>query len=228
MSWLPLPAAAILFAAVSVAALTWSFLDRWRYLLPLLVSFPMAAALVYVQWSPLLVASAALGWWPLLLCKPTLGLPLLMWRRPTSSKGWISIGIAGGVAALSIPLGWLDNTQQHEHLVPLLGPGGWVLLVALVRWKDPRVWLLLTLALVPQRGGMDQLAIGLIARSPREAAVWSIGSWITTLTALAAGYGPSGVVIALYYLALGIVLTSRVAPQGDGAAHDAQRIAVTA
>jgi hypothetical protein len=55
--------------------------------------------------------------------------------------------------------------RESIHVAPVLRPGGWLLLLALIRWRTPEGRLLAALACVPQTGGLyDTLPLFLTIR----------------------------------------------------------------
>lgn len=130
-------------------------------------------ALTIGQWSPLLAAAAlapALG--ALAAVKPTLGRAMLAYRAR-----WRAALPAAAVLAASLvvlpgwPRGWLANLAHVEgHPAPAFTAAGCALLLALLRWRQPEARLLVVLACGPQLLFFaDQLAVGLVARTRREA-----------------------------------------------------------
>lgn len=201
-------AAGALWAALGAAVLTAGVLRRAPHLWPVLLSAPALIGVRNAQWAPLLVGAALL--YPPLLglaaAKPTLGLVLWL-HRPS----WRAAPL--GLALLALAwwarpdwlAGWLASAAHAPHAVPLLQPGGWLLGLALLRWRDPRARLLLGLALVPQiLYFYDQLPLGLVASTRRQALALALLSW------LAYAVGPHGPpIVALVYLpALACLLAS--------------------
>jgi hypothetical protein len=182
-----------LFSGVSAGVLTYAIRsrspDRW----PILLSAPMLATVLSGQWSALLAAGFLVpAWSALYVAKPTLGAAL--WAgRPT----WAAIG--GGAALLAaswltLP-GWLGGwltavrTDPAQHyLAPVMLTGGPLVLLALVRWRQPEARLVAALACVPQvLTFYNALPVLLAARTRREslvaAALSSVGwlAWDTSL-----------------------------------------------
>jgi len=170
---LVLPVAAGIFMGVGSGLLAW-FLSRdglWRLWMLGTPSFIMAVAIG--QWSPLITLGALTsGGAFLLACKPTLGLACFTYR-----PGWrAAIGVAA-VLVFSLvllpewPREWLDNLKLVErHPLPIATPLGWLVLLALMRWRQPEARLLIGMACVPQLLFFaDQLPLGLVARTRGEA-----------------------------------------------------------
>jgi hypothetical protein len=176
-----------IFSGVSAAVLAYGILTHSPARWPILLSAPMLATVLAGQWSALLAAGfllPALSW--LYVAKPTLGAAIWL-GRPT----WQAI--AGGAVLLAASFlalpGWLGGwltairTDPAQHyLAPLMLTGGPLLLLALLRWRQPEARLLLGCALVPQvLTFYNALPVLLAARTRREslvaAALSSVG-WL--------------------------------------------------
>ena len=129
--------------------------DGW-FKLPALVSFPFISAVSAAQFSPIISASIgipALGFF--LAAKPTIGAAIL---AGAPKKSWRYAAIGGLVLLLSslafrptwIPE-WIETVRGNELIVPpILRGGGFLVLLALPKWREAR--LLLAMSLVPQTG----------------------------------------------------------------------------
>ncbi len=215
---LTMPAAAGAFMGLGSGLLAWrlSADGLWRLWVLGTPSFIMAVAIG--QWSPLITLAALVpGAGFLFACKPTLGLACFAYR-PT----WRAAAGVALVAAVSLlllpawPQQWLENVKLVvQHPAPLTVPLGWLLLAALLRWRQPEARLLLAMACVPQLLFFaDQLPLGLVARTRREAVSLAI-SGVAAFTGWWALVGPGDMypdeaqpfVMAGFYLpALAIVL----------------------
>lgn len=145
LAWLPYPlAGALAFGGVS------GVLAYARRSPLLFLSYPYAACLASCQVWPVLTSAAfvipALA--PLALAKPNLGAALLLARPPKQWRGALVVGL---LILLSIPLGWLQALPQHESSAPILTAAGALAALAILRFRDPRARLLLTMACLPQR-----------------------------------------------------------------------------
>jgi hypothetical protein len=153
---------------VSVSVFTLAALRYRRGLLPALLSANLLNAVVQGQWSPLLTAAAVLP--PLTwiwVAKPTVGAALFA-AFPSRRA------VVGGLVVLLLsllvfptwPLRWLDAIRESNHMAPVARAGGFVLLLALVRWRQPEARLLVALACVPQTIGLyETLPLFLIPKS---------------------------------------------------------------
>jgi hypothetical protein len=164
-SW---PTALILFMALSGGLLGLAALRHGRGLGPALLSAGFLNAVVEGQWTPLLVSAAVLPWVsPLLVTKPSIGLALWTWRPSR-------VAVAGGAALLALSIAiqpswpgtWLAALRATNHVAPVLRPGGFILLLALLRWRTPEGRLLAALACVPHTSSLfETLPLFLIPRT---------------------------------------------------------------
>jgi hypothetical protein len=168
----------ILFVGLASALLAWR-LSRdalWPLLIFLTPSMWMAAFIG--QWSTwltlaMLVPSAGF----LLACKPTLGLACFVYR-PT----WRAFASGCAIMLVSLalmpswPREWLTNLAYvQRHPPAIMTPGGWILALALLRWRQREARLLFAFACVPQLLFFaDQLPLFLVARNRREALLYTL------------------------------------------------------
>jgi hypothetical protein len=135
---------------------------------------------MFAQWSPLLCAMwfmPVLG--PLVLCKPNIALPFILTTWPKR----VSLIVGGVVLVASLvlkpdwPWVWFSQTRDYQGMTPplLSGPLGPLVLLNLFAWRERRAWLVLTMAVMPQRVFYDQLPLLLAANSNREL-FWLVAS----------------------------------------------------
>jgi hypothetical protein len=189
---LPLPIARGLFAAVGAAAFTWVVTRRDKWTLYFLISGAMLWSWVDVQWAPLLIAAAlmpGLSW--LLAIKPTLGFAL--WSAYPNRKA-----VVGGILFVGLSLlvwpgwinEWLASVSRTPHEPHLLRPGGFLLLLGLLRWRRPEGRLLACLGVIPGTTALyETLPLALICRNRLEAAVFAT---LTMIAHLLYFLGPQG------------------------------------
>jgi hypothetical protein len=119
---------------------------------PALLSAGFMSAASGASWEPLLLAGVALPWvaaltWP---AKPSIGLALWTgWPSRWAIVGGVALGGVSLALLPSWPLDWLRSLERANHVAPVLRPGGFVLLLAWLRWRTPEGRLLGMLALVP-------------------------------------------------------------------------------
>lgn len=138
---------------LSTAAFAAMLQQRGGWALCTLASAPFLHALILGQWSPLLSASSAFPWLGLAwVAKPSIGLAyFLAWPSRRALCWALGLTVVSLLIMPRWPLDWLAAVTQGPHLrPPVTRPGGFLLLLAWVRWRDPRARLLGTLALVPQ------------------------------------------------------------------------------
>ena len=191
----PLSLARALFAGVGSGVLAYGLSTRWVALLPF-VSGAYLWALIAVQWVPLLVAAVLIPWLSfILIVKPTTGLAL--------GIGWPSRwAVIGAVVLLALSFtvdpGWLSHWRAGVgsrivyHVPPIMRPFGWVLLLALLRWRHPEGRFLAASALIPQAAmPSDLLALLLIPRTFRERLIFVATTQLLALHAIFNVQGPS-------------------------------------
>ena len=185
---LPLGAAVAAFVGVSAALLAYAVIDRCPERLPLFLGPGFFVALVLGQWSPIVTATVllpVLGW--LCVLKPNLGLAV------TAANPTRTAIIGGGVLLAGTlliqpnwPAEWLRNLHSMPpHPMPIQIPGGFLILLALLRWRRPEARLVAAMACVPQLMYFaDQLPLWLVARTRRETMLLSGlsgAAWVVSL-----------------------------------------------
>jgi hypothetical protein len=160
----------LLFALVS-GFLFGLAVERRPELAPAVLSACFLEAVGYGQWPPLLVAGAVIpGLGFLLATKPSVGLALFAWRPSWPTVSLMALlAIAATLLLPSWPADWLRALERTNHVVPVLRPWGWILLLAALRWRTPEGRLMLALALVPQTTALHgALPLFLVCRDRRE------------------------------------------------------------
>jgi hypothetical protein len=157
--------------------------DGYHRLLVFL-AYPYWAALISVQWSPLLLASAL---FPLLLpatlAKPQVGLPVLLTRA--SRRGLIACALVLAATFIVMPRWpwfWPRWFSEYRRFIPLLVLPGPLLALAAWRYREKNARLLLLMAVLPQRWPYDALCLWLIPETRREIIMtvgfsWVVGIW---------------------------------------------------
>ena len=183
--------AVALFVASSLGIFGFALTRDGYWRLPLLASFPVLWCIFSGQVVALVTAAIllpALWWlWPL---KYTLGTAGAAYHL---SARYVAIGLT--VVGLTMiiwpwwPRDWVaefsDNNGSY-YGVPLLVPGGVLLLVTLLRWRRPEARLVAAMACVPQTMLFyDQLPLALAANTYRQALWVSIGSYAAPFIAIA-------------------------------------------
>lgn len=210
------------FMGISSGLLSWLILASnkpWRLLI--FLSWPFVYSLFFGQWTPLLLCL----WFsplllPLLLVKPHIALPIVLTTKPD----WRGVVLSILLVALSLlisprwPWVWLGQISGYKGILPPLFvlPLGPILLLALLRWRRREAWLLLLMALMPQRVAYDQLPLLLVSSNWRELLFLVSMSWLTLPALLHFGGWtilPGGwqrwIIATLYLPALLVVMRSR-------------------
>jgi hypothetical protein len=181
-SFLPDMTAAAAWVFLTVGLMTYAITQDGWWRLPILLSAPLIECIGQVQWAPLLVC---IWMYPTLLLlatlKPTLGIAL-------ATKKITKEGIIGVLAALLVslilfpswPLYWLNaTTQTNIHVIPILFLPGPLLLLALLKWKNPEARLFIAMACLPQvMFFYEQLPLMLVAKNLRRQLILAIVSWM--------------------------------------------------
>lgn len=205
---LPQRASQVLFIGSVSGLLAWRLTRDalWPLLIFATPAFWMAAFLG--QWSPWLTLAALVpsaGF--LLACKPTLGLACFCYR-PT----WRAFASGAAIMLLSLvimpswPREWLENLKfVQRHPPAILTPGGWLLALAVIRWRQREARLLLAMACVPQLLFFaDQLPLFLVARTRREAVFYALSGGVVGVIWIARHFmQPSAVQLSGPYVMLG-------------------------
>ncbi|HEY8258576.1 MAG TPA: hypothetical protein VIG08_13050 [Gemmatimonadales bacterium] len=160
------------------------------YLWPAFLGMPFLISLGSAQWAPLLVTGmlwSSLGW--LGCVKPNLGVVMLAGAR---SRRDALILVGGGLLVVLVslailprwPLDWLTALKASTHFKPLVyRPGGFLLLLAALRWREPEARVLLALGLVPVTGLVyDMLPAILVCRTAGQAVVLTLVGYIPWFT----------------------------------------------
>jgi hypothetical protein len=192
LAWLPDVMAGSVFFGLSAMLLAFGILrsdEEWR--LAMLLSWSFVYAFLWVQWTPLVCALWFLpGLAAMMLIKPHIALPVLVMgdfrRRFFEHREWKWLIPPAVLMVVSLvwypswPLVWRAQLATYQGISPplLSLPLGPFVLVSLIAWRDRRAWLLVVLAMMPQRMVYDQLPIMLVAASPRQLWILIAASWI--------------------------------------------------
>jgi hypothetical protein len=221
---LPLELGRALFVGLGLGLLIFAVTREGWWPAVLLASGPVVEAGVVGQWSPVVTAGSllpALAW--VLACKPNLGLCLWLGSPDRRTARRLALGaLAAVIVSLVVFPGWptsyFEAASHSPHRSLILRPFGWLLLLALVGWRDPSARLLAALALLPQSATFyDGLPALLAARRRGEAILLSALSLIGYLLAMSrdrtmlsypgiVAQGWPYVLVTLYLPALALVL----------------------
>jgi hypothetical protein len=170
-SLLPLETARPAFMGAGVSLLAYGLTRRAYWPLIVLASGQFFFALQSVQWTPLFAAAVLLPWLQTLwVVKPTTGLALFAAypNRRTILGGLVLLALAFAAWPSWID-GWLLAASRAPHGPSILKPGGFVLLLAWLRWRLPEGRHLGVLACLPSSPHLyEGLPLLLAARTRRE------------------------------------------------------------
>lgn len=149
-------AATLVFVGVSAALLAYGIASSGWFRWPLFLSAAFIDATLAAQWSPLLTAALtipALSW--LVAAKPNFLIPLLAYAN---SRKTLVIAALGGIVltVLSLiirpswPTEWRHSLANWHGALPLIHVGGFLVALALLKWKRREARLLVAMSLMPQ------------------------------------------------------------------------------
>src|SRR5579871_6732 len=176
---LPREIAAGIFYGISSAVLAFGLAREGYHRLLVFLAYPYWIGLLYVQWSPIIMAAAFFPLLiPLTMAKPQVGLPIFLTRF--SLRGCL-LCVLVAVASLLLlprwPLLWLGQLHNYQHFIALLVLPGPLILLALFRYRDRDAMLLLLTACMPQRWFFDVFILWLIPKTRREILITVFFSW---------------------------------------------------
>ncbi len=180
------------FIGLSSALLAWCILKENRtWALGIFLSWPFAYALVFAQWTPLIVCLWFIpSLMPLVLIKPQMALPLIATNK-IDRKGVLLTALILVVSLIiypAWPFAWMSQIKTYTGTPPLFSlPLGPLILLSLLKYKDRRAWLLLLMGIMPQRVIYDQLALLWVATNGVEMLIQILFSWITLPVLVASG-----------------------------------------
>jgi hypothetical protein len=181
--------ASTLFMLVGATCLAWALMQNGYGPLFGCCSSCVVFAAELAQWSPLLAAGFVVAPLSLLwVAKPSIGLALSV-GRPTRWPG-MGVVVLGGVAFLAQPHwfgAWrhaLASTSRvrgvgFPYIAPVVMPGGFLALLALLRWRRPEARLVAALACVPQTMLLyEAVPLFLVPRTLRETELLVLLSYV--------------------------------------------------
>lgn len=186
LAYLPVLHARMLFAGVSAGIFTWAVSTRgWNHW-PIFLSITFYVSVDLVQWSPLLASAFFL---PIVgavvAAKPNFALPIATAARTHTHVLWILAGTALllAISFLARPdwlASWLGHLSAAPHFkAPVTRPFGFLLLLAVLKWRRPEARWLLGLSLIPQAPTFyDQLLLVAVCLTWRQTAILAAGTWV--------------------------------------------------
>jgi hypothetical protein len=147
----------------------YGFGEAWR--LSIFLSWQFLFALIHAQSTPLLCLYLVPSALPLVLVKPNIAIPMVLTKFP--SKHGLALTLAISLTSLALyptwPLIWFSQLGGYQGVSPILVlPFGPLIVLALLRWQNREAWLLILMAVIPQRMVYDQISLLLTARTPRQ------------------------------------------------------------
>lgn len=193
LGFLSLEVARVVFVALPATVLAFQ-LSRcgWDRLI-FFLSGAFLSCVKTAQWGPWIACSLFLPWLGFfMVSKPNVGLGAFAGAR--SMRDWNTTGLTAlALVGISVavqpgwPSTWLQSVETAPHFRSLVSlPGGFLLLLAALRWRQWEARLLLMLALVPQTPGPHAaLLLMLLPRTRRGLLILAILSYaplfLTTL-----------------------------------------------
>lgn len=226
------------FCGISGGCFGWAMSANGDAKLFAVATWPYVLSVSLGQWGPLLMATTAmpaLGW--LAIVKPNLGLALGVgygdrWlRRPAV---WFNVAVISLLVVASFVLRprWVSewtgvlSTPTPHIIMPIRATAGFLLLLALVRWREPAARTLAALAFVPQTfSSYDSLLVFLVPKTRRESLVLVAATTAVTAIVGYVGAAPSYAetvrrfavwrILLVYLPAIAIILL-RPSPERQG------------
>lgn len=173
---LPVLAARAVFTGAGTGLLAWALTRDGWFRWPAFLSIPFFVSLELAQWAPLMTAALLLPWlsWAG-AAKPNWGLAILAGAETPRVWGPFLTGTAVLLgASLAVQPGWIGDwlgaVRSASHFsAPLRQPFGFLMLLALLRWRRREARLLVAICLLPQTPGFyDALVLFAIPRTFRE------------------------------------------------------------
>lgn len=181
-AWLPVAAGRVAFAAVSGAVLGYAIGRDGAWRLPMCLSAAFLVAIARSQWSPLVTAAFFLPWAGIFLAaKPNVAAAVLAGVRTWRHLAWLA-GVGAVLVAASLvvnpawPVEWIRALMTKQFVsAPVTNPAGFLILLALLRWRRAEARILVVLACVPQTPSVyDLLPLFVVAATLRQVTVLSL------------------------------------------------------
>jgi len=181
--------AASLFFALSSGLLSAVVVGRtgqpWRLLM--FLSLPFAHALEWAQWSSLIMASWYLSFLApvLLTVKPQIAPSVAVSRVSLAGSGVaVLILIVSFVVQPSWLSQWIDRVEGYQYIIPILQPGGFLLLLSVPFLRCQKARLLLLMGVLPVREAQDLVPLFIFPFSVWQMILIVAASWVLPLRQL--------------------------------------------
>jgi hypothetical protein len=190
LSWLPLELARVTVASLSAGCLTYLILGRAWWLFPLLLSGSFRASISLLQIAPLAACAVIVPWFGWVAAyKPNMGVAALAThRQPLAALKFLAPAIVLTLLSLALwpqwPIHWQAGVATSDFFAPLVArPGGWVLLLAALRWRRPEARWLLVVGLLPGTPRVYEALplLVLLPRTFRQSLIFALLSHVADL-----------------------------------------------
>lgn len=180
--------AGALFLGVSSALLAFVSSRGDCHRLAVFLGAPFFVCASTAQWGPFIMAATLMTaeGRALAFVKPNLGLAAFAYRPSVRT---ITVVLLATVVSLLLmpqwPAGWLDAllSADARYTAPLLAPGGFLILLASLRWRTPEGRLLLVSGIIPRHNyWYDGLLIWLVPSTWCQGLLLSALSWVAYLS----------------------------------------------
>ena len=172
------------FYGLSSALLAFGLTRHGYHRLLVFLAYPYWIGMLFVQWSPLIAASAFFPFFlPATMAKPQVGIPVFVSRFSiTGLCACVCVAAATLIAMPRWPMLWMGEFRNYPHFYAILVIPGPIILLALLRYRDRNAVLLLVSACMPQRWFYDTFTLWLIPDTRREILItvtlsWFCGIW---------------------------------------------------
>ncbi len=185
-AWITNEIAIGIFMGLGCGILAWLIFrsNNYWYLL-LFLSWPFVYNLLISQFAVYAIYMFfSASFLPILLIKPQLAFPFALTQRP-NRLGLILTALLLLISLIIYP-SWPFEAMESLHMQNYTGfqplfllPFGPLILLALIRYRDRRAWMLVLMALLPQRMAYDQLGVLLVAGNRKQLIFLVLCSWLT-------------------------------------------------
>lgn len=145
------------------------------------LSVPFIENLYSVQWGPLMVAAAVYPHLlPVTLGKPHIGIVSAMTHKPNKT-GLLLSTVLVLLSFIIDPLWvtkWINSVGGYGGRIPILYPLGFVALLSLLKWRDPRAKIILLIAIMPKQSFYDYMLLWLVPNNKVSMVILTLVSWV--------------------------------------------------
>jgi hypothetical protein len=186
LAWMPNAIGIGIFMGLACGVLAWLiFRSSNNWYLILFLSWPFAYNVIVSQFAPYAICIFfSASFLPMILIKPQLALPFTLIKRP--NRFGLILTFLLLIVSLIIYPSWPFESLKSLHIQNYSGfqplfllPFGPLIVLALIRYREKRAWLLVLMALMPQRVVYDQLGVLLVAGNRKQLIFLVLCSWIT-------------------------------------------------